>query len=122
MVGLDIDGHKILTKFNTDKALISYEYKTEAYTEYGEGKNIDFTSTHNLRHDAQLKLTYNYGKGVTNWEEVQQSEVPEKAFFNLKMEESENNYVFFINNLQFQYNLYTIIYKAIYLDNIIIFL
>lgn len=89
------DGNRVLKKMRKQewnnkpsKARILYEYNQAAYTETGKEKIIKFTASHNLRHGAFLKLTYNYSKGVTSWEEVKKSAVPKKALDNLKMEES----------------------------------
>ena len=59
--------------------MVSYEYKLPSYDKNGEGKDISFTATHNLRKDAYLKVTDNKAKGVTNWEEVQKNDLPSKA-------------------------------------------
>ena len=40
---------------------------------------MEFTGSHNLRHDAYLRLVYNDKKGVTSWEEVQKQDIPQKV-------------------------------------------
>ena len=49
------------------------------YNEKGEAKEMEFTGSHNLRHDAYLRLVYNDKKGVTSWEEVQKQDIPQKV-------------------------------------------
>lgn len=81
------DGTKRVDKTQVDKIWYTFTYQEETYTENGQEKNIHFTAAHNLRHGAYLRLTYNYRKGVTRWEEVKKSDIPKKALNNLKMEE-----------------------------------
>ena len=73
------DGVKKDEKSDSGKRTVSYEYKLPSYDKNGEGKDISFTATHNLRKDAYLKVTDNKAKGVTNWEEVQKNDLPSKA-------------------------------------------
>jgi len=73
------DGEKVKSKDDSGKSYTYYEYKTVAYQKAGKSKHLDFTATHNLRHQAYLEITYNNRKGVTSWEEVKKADVPEKA-------------------------------------------
>lgn len=56
-----------------------YDYNMKGFDSRGSGKILKFDADHNLRHEAYLKMTYNKTKGVTSWEEVQKSKLPEKA-------------------------------------------
>jgi uncharacterized protein (TIGR01655 family) len=85
------DGTKKVSTTQVDKIWYTFSYQEEAYSENGKVKSINFTANRNLRHGAYLRLTYNYRKGVTKWEEVKKSDIPEKALNNLKMEELENS-------------------------------
>lgn len=73
------DGLEKIGKSDSGERMVSYEYKLPSYDKNGEGKDISFTATHNLRKDAYLKVTDNKVKGVTNWEEVQKNDLPSKA-------------------------------------------
>ncbi|RZI48956.1 YxeA family protein [Lactococcus kimchii] len=73
------DGKKSLTKDDAGKDYTYYDYKEKVYQKAGKEKEVEFTADHNLRKTAYLKLTVNIKKGVTSWEEVKKSEVPEKA-------------------------------------------
>lgn len=61
---------KLEEKTQSGSVWHGYGYKEKVYNNAGQEKTLDFTATHNLRHEAYLKLTYNKQKGVTNWEEV----------------------------------------------------
>ena len=41
-------------------------------------------ASHNFRNQAYLELTYNKHKGVTNWNEVQEKEIPKPALKELQ--------------------------------------
>jgi len=73
------DGKKLEEKTQSGSVWHGYGYKEKAYNNAGQEKTLDFTATHNLRHEAYLKLTYNKQKGVTNWEEVKKTAIPKKA-------------------------------------------
>lgn len=73
------DGKKLTEKADGGNVWHGYGYNEDGYAKDGKKKKLEFTSTHNLRHDAFLKLTYNNEKGVTSWEEVKESEVPQNA-------------------------------------------
>ncbi|ADZ64018.1 hypothetical protein BUI56_01120 [Lactococcus lactis subsp. lactis] len=73
------DGKKLEEKTQSGSVWHGYGYKEKAYNNPGQEKTLDFTATHNLRHEAYLKLTYNKQKGVTNWEEVKKTAIPKKA-------------------------------------------
>lgn len=78
------DGKKTTGVADGGKTYHSYDYDQEAFDDKGDSKTIKFTATHNLKHDAYLKLTYNKSKGVTNWEKVETSKVPKPALNKLK--------------------------------------
>lgn len=73
------DGKKTEIRDDAGKAFENYIYHEKAYESSGKEKSIEFTADHNLRHKAYIKLTYNNAKGVTNWEEVEKTKIPEKA-------------------------------------------
>lgn len=81
-VQINNDGKKTIEKGHENNVWHGYSYKEKAYEKTRKEKVLEFTSTHNLRKQAYLKLTYNKGKGVTNWEEIKKSEVPQKALDN----------------------------------------
>lgn len=81
-VQINNDGKKTIEKGHENNVWHGYSYKEKAYEKSGKEKVLEFTSTHNLRKQAYLKLTYNKEKGVTNWEEIKKSEVPQKDLDN----------------------------------------
>lgn len=78
------DGSTLVTKTDSGERYVYYEYKLNSYDKNGEEKGVTFTATHNLRKNAYLKLTDNKVRGITNWEEVQQKNLPNKAKDKLK--------------------------------------
>lgn len=72
------DGAEIVEQAGGEE-YIRYFYQLPAYDKDGNERNVDFYSSKNLRNDAYLKIYYKNKKGVTSYEEVKQSEVPEKA-------------------------------------------
>ena len=81
-VQINNDGKKTIEKGHENNVWHGFSYKEKVHEKSGKEKVLEFTSTHNLRKQAYLKLTYNKGKGVTNWEEIKKSEVPKKALDN----------------------------------------
>ncbi|MDR2976009.1 MAG: YxeA family protein [Streptococcaceae bacterium] len=73
------DGKKYEDKSDSGEIYTRYEYNQAAFKNSGDEKSVTFTADHNLRKEAYLKLTYNESKGVTNWEEVQKSEISKSA-------------------------------------------
>ncbi|TYC47763.1 YxeA family protein [Weissella muntiaci] len=78
------DGKKSNETDDSGKTFHMYEYEEKAFDDRGESKNIKFNADHNLKHNAYLKVTYNKKKGVTNWEKVEKSKIPQKALEHLK--------------------------------------
>lgn len=95
-VQINNDGKKTIEKGHENNVWHGFSYKEKVHEKSGKEKVLEFTSTHNLRKQAYLKLTYNKGKGVTNWEEIKKSEVPICNFnFFIYLLSSSS---FFINN------------------------
>jgi conserved hypothetical protein TIGR01655 len=78
------DGKVKNTHFANGETVKRYDYSINGYNSKGEVKVLNFDADHNLRHEAYLKLTYNKNKGVTKWEEVEKSKIPQKAFNRIK--------------------------------------
>lgn len=74
------DGEKE-TDQSSGETFTTYTYQQKAYNKDGEEKQISMNAFRDrpLRLKAYLKLKINPRKGVMEWEEVQQSDVPEKA-------------------------------------------
>lgn len=77
------DGKKTTGKTKTGLVWSNYEYKQKSYAKNGDEKEMTFTATHNLKHEAYLKIEYNKNKGVMKWSEIQKKEIPEKALDNI---------------------------------------
>ncbi|MFC4652017.1 YxeA family protein [Lactococcus nasutitermitis] len=77
------NGKKVMKKDDTGKSWVFYDYSQKAFNKNGKEKALDFSADHNLRQQAYLKVTDNKTKGVTNWEEVKQNQVPTKALTKL---------------------------------------
>lgn len=60
---------------------MQYNYNLPGYNKEGEKKDLEFAAFKDrpLKMNAYLKVTWNKNKGVTSYEEVKGSEVPEKA-------------------------------------------
>ena len=63
-----------------------YDYDLTGYNEDGDSKDLAFTAYRDrpLRKEAYLKITWNEKKGVTGYEEVQESDIPADALNQLK--------------------------------------
>ncbi|GAB2025006.1 YxeA family protein [Lactovum odontotermitis] len=83
------DGKKSEEKFDNGETFYLYNYGQKAYQKDGSEKVLNFTADHSLRKDAYLKITYNKSKGVTDWREVQKSEISAAAL--AKIEANETN-------------------------------
>ena len=70
-----IDNTKIEQISNTDD--MKYQYTLMAYNKNGKEKEIQFKTTRELREDAYLELEVMSIRGVINWKEVQEEELPE---------------------------------------------
>ncbi|MCL2677116.1 MAG: YxeA family protein [Streptococcaceae bacterium] len=78
------DGKKVQTHSDSGEVFDRYDYEMKAFNKNGDEKTLIFTADHNLRHNAYLSLTVNDKKGVTNWNEVQEKDIPQKALDKLK--------------------------------------
>ena len=56
---------------------MKYEYTLKAYNKNGKEKEIKFKTSRELREDAYLELEVMQIRGVVNWKEVQENELPE---------------------------------------------
>lgn len=65
-----------------------YRYEIKGFNSEGDGKNLNFTANHNLRHEAYLKVLENKKRGVISWKEIKKESVPKKALDNLKKQEN----------------------------------
>ena len=70
-----IDNTKIEKLSSTDD--MKYKYTLECYNEKGKKKELKFKTSRELREDAYLELEVMQIRGVVNWKEVQQNELPE---------------------------------------------
>lgn len=55
---------------------LAYSYTLMSYDESGEGKDIEFGMSRQLREDAFIRLEVLPVRGVVNWAEVQYDELP----------------------------------------------
>lgn len=78
-VHIQEDGVAKKEKDDSGQEFTRYYYTLTDYDEKGASKELEFTGSHNLRQDAYLKVIYNDKKGVTSWEEVQKSDIPQKV-------------------------------------------
>ncbi|MGO2629857.1 MAG: YxeA family protein, partial [Enterococcus italicus] len=62
-------------------SLVDYQYSLTGYNDEGSAKKLSFSTVQEqpLRKMAYLKVTYNDKKGVTSYQEVKASALPEKA-------------------------------------------
>lgn len=70
-----IDNSKVEEVSATDD--MKYEYTLKAYNKNGKEKEIKFKTSRKLREDAYLELEVMQIRGVVNWKEVQENELPE---------------------------------------------
>ena len=56
-----------------------YEYILTAYNKNGKEKEVKFKTSRELREGAYLELDLMQMRGVVNWREVQENELPEKV-------------------------------------------
>lgn len=82
-VQITTGGKEIVEQVGGDK-YSRYFYELPAYDKNGNEKSLDFYSNQNLRNGAYLKMYYKDKKGVTSYEEVMESDVPEKALQKLQ--------------------------------------
>lgn len=77
-VQINQDGKKIEDKSDSGQKYVSFEYTLEGFDSNGKEKLLTFTAGKELRQDAYLKV-YVKGNGVTSYQEVQATELPEQA-------------------------------------------
>ena len=70
-----IDNTKIQEISGSDD--MKYEYTLTAYNKNGKEKEVKFKTSRELREGAYLELDVMQMRGVINWREVQQDELPE---------------------------------------------
>jgi uncharacterized protein (TIGR01655 family) len=78
------NGQKTETRADSGEFFYQYNYDQNAVDAKGNVKKLSFNASHDLRKTAYLKLTWNKNKGVTNWQEVEKSEIPAQAAEKLK--------------------------------------
>lgn len=78
------DGEIEKEKGMTQSLLGVYRYRIMGVQADGREKELDFTSNHNLRHGAYLKVLENRKPGGISWEEVQREAVPKEALYQLE--------------------------------------
>ncbi|KAF1298170.1 hypothetical protein BAU15_09690 [Enterococcus sp. JM4C] len=66
---------------SSGETFTKYTYQQEAYNKVGAEKqlSLDAFRTQPLRLKAYLKVTVNPRKGVLDWQEISQSDIPKKA-------------------------------------------
>ena len=69
-----IDNTKIQEVSGSDD--MKYEYTLTAYNKNGKEKEVKFKTSRELREGAYLELDVMQMRGVINWREVQQDELP----------------------------------------------
>lgn len=79
-----IDNTKIEEVSGTDD--MKYEYTLKAYNKNGKEKEIKFKTSRELREGAYLELDVMQMRGVINWREVQQNELPEDVKIAMNIE------------------------------------
>lgn len=72
------DGKQMEDKTDDGKKYTYYEYTQEGFDKSGKEQTLTFTATRELRKDAYLRV-YVKDKKVGSYQEVQASELPEKA-------------------------------------------
>ena len=72
---IQIDNTKIEELSGTDN--MRYQYTLTAYNKNGKEKEVQFKTSRELREGAFLELDVMQMRGVVNWREVQQDELPE---------------------------------------------
>ena len=72
---IQIDNTKIEEVSGSDD--MKYQYTLTAYNKNGKSKEIQFKTSRELREDAYLELDVMQIRGVVDWKEVQQDELPE---------------------------------------------
>lgn len=63
----------------TESGGMKYEYTLTAYNKNGKEKEVKFKTSRELREGAYLELDVMQMRGVINWREVQQDELPDEV-------------------------------------------
>ena len=79
-----IDNTKIEEVSGSDD--MKYQYTLTAYNKNGKSKEIQFKTSRELREDAYLELDVMQIRGVVDWKEVQQDELPEDVKTEMNIE------------------------------------
>ena len=74
---VQIDNTKIEQVSASDD--MKYEYTLTAYNKNGKEKEVKFKTSRELREGAYLELDVMVTRGVIDWREVQQEELPDKV-------------------------------------------
>ena len=69
-----IDNTKIEEISGTDD--MKYQYTLTAYSKNGKEKEVEFKTSRELREGAYLELDVMQMRGVVNWREVQENDLP----------------------------------------------
>ena len=72
-----IDNTKIEEVSGNDD--MRYQYTLTAYSENGKEKEVQFKTSRELREGAYLELDVMQMRGVVNWREVQQDDLPDNV-------------------------------------------
>ncbi|MEK3780412.1 YxeA family protein [Paenibacillus sp. FSL R5-0810] len=72
------DGKEMEDKSDSGQKYVSYEYTLQGFDSKGKEKSLTFTAGKELRKDAYLRI-YVKGDGVSSYQEVKASELPELA-------------------------------------------
>ena len=81
---IQIDNTKIEEVSGSDD--MKYQYTLTAYNKNGKSKEIQFKTSRELREDAYLELDVMQIRGVVDWKEVQQDELPEDVKTEMNIE------------------------------------
>lgn len=79
-----IDNTKIQELSGSDD--MKYEYTLTAYNKNGKEKEVKFKTSRELREGAYLELDVMQMRGVINWREVQQDELPDDVKIEMNIE------------------------------------
>ena len=79
-----IDNSKIEEISGTDD--MKYQYTLTAYNKNGKSKEVQFKTSRELREGAYLELDVMQMRGVVNWREVQQDELPKDVKTEMNIE------------------------------------
>lgn len=74
------------TKVEEVSGDMKYQYTLTAYSKSGKEKEVQFKTSRELREGAFLELDIMQIRGVVNWREVQQDELPEDVRLAMSIE------------------------------------